>query len=379
MRVDRRLLKNLDWALIAITLILIATGVVIVYSATRANPALTGGNPFAYARKQIIAAIIGIAMVIGLMTFDYHISERGYYALYFLNLLLLIAVLLFGKEVNGAKSWFHIGPLGIQPSEFAKIFLILTLARHLSQKDSLSSFFDLISAFVHIGVPLLLILLQPDLGTAMVLVAILFGMLYLAGARPKHLGVIVLSVVAIVVVWALLSAFFGVPFPLKSYQIARLTAFVNPQKYYDGAGYNVIQSMTAVGSGRFLGKGLFNSTQGRLGFLPEHHTDFIFAIFGEEFGFLGCFLLLLGYLLLIWRGLKIAYQAKDLYGSLIAGGVVSMFLFHVLVNVGMNIGIMPITGIPLPFISAGGSSMMVNLVGVGLLLNVWSRRLKIMF
>ncbi|HAH97010.1 MAG TPA: rod shape-determining protein RodA [Firmicutes bacterium] len=379
MRVDRRLLKNLDWALIAITLILIATGVVIVYSATRANPALTGGNPFAYARKQIIAAIIGIAMVIGLMTFDYHLSERGYYALYFLNLLLLIAVLLFGKEVNGAKSWFHIGPLGIQPSEFAKIFLILTLARHLSQKDSLSSFFDLISAFVHIGVPLLLILLQPDLGTAMVLVAILFGMLYLAGARPKHLGVIVLSVVAIVVVWALLSAFFGVPFPLKSYQIARLTAFVNPQKYYDGAGYNVIQSMTAVGSGRFLGKGLFNSTQGRLGFLPEHHTDFIFAIFGEEFGFLGCFLLLLGYLLLIWRGLKIAYQAKDLYGSLIAGGVVSMFLFHVLVNVGMNIGIMPITGIPLPFISAGGSSMMVNLVGVGLLLNVWSRRLKIMF
>ena len=379
MRVDRRLLKNLDWALIAITLILIATGVVIVYSATRANPALTGGNPFAYARKQIIAAIIGIAMVIGLMTFDYHISERGYYALYFLNLLLLIAVLLFGKEVNGAKSWFHIGPLGIQPSEFAKIFLILTLARHLSQKDSLSSFFDLISAFVHIGVPLLLILLQPDLGTAMVLVAILFGMLYLAGARPKHLGAIVLSVVAIVVVWALLSAFFGVPFPLKSYQIARLTAFVNPQKYYDGAGYNVIQSMTAVGSGRFLGKGLFNSTQGRLGFLPEHHTDFIFAIFGEEFGFLGCFLLLLGYLLLIWRGLKIAYQAKDLYGSLIAGGVVSMFLFHVLVNVGMNIGIMPITGIPLPFISAGGSSMMVNLVGVGLLLNVWSRRLKIMF
>ncbi len=379
MRVDRRLLKNLDWALIAITLILIATGVVIVYSATRANPALTGGNPFAYARKQIIAAIIGIAMVIGLMTFDYHLSERGYYALYFLNLLLLIAVLLFGKEVNGAKSWFHIGPLGIQPSEFAKIFLILTLARHLSQKDSLSSFFDLISAFVHIGVPLLLILLQPDLGTAMVLVAILFGMLYLAGARPKHLGAIVLSVVAIVVVWALLSAFFGVPFPLKSYQIARLTAFVNPQKYYDGAGYNVIQSMTAVGSGRFLGKGLFNSTQGRLGFLPEHHTDFIFAIFGEEFGFLGCFLLLLGYLLLIWRGLKIAYQAKDLYGSLIAGGVVSMFLFHVLVNVGMNIGIMPITGIPLPFISAGGSSMMVNLVGVGLLLNVWSRRLKIMF
>ena len=379
MRVDRRLLKNLDWALIAITLILIATGVVIVYSATRANPALTGGNPFAYARKQIIAAIIGIAMVIGLMTFDYHLSERGYYALYFLNLLLLIAVLLFGKEVNGAKSWFHIGPVGIQPSEFAKIFLILTLARHLSQKDSLSSFFDLISAFVHIGVPLLLILLQPDLGTAMVLVAILFGMLYLAGARPKHLGVIVLSVVAIVVVWALLSAFFGVPFPLKSYQIARLTAFVNPQKYYDGAGYNVIQSMTAVGSGRFLGKGLFNSTQGRLGFLPEHHTDFIFAIFGEEFGFLGCFLLLLGYLLLIWRGLKIAYQAKDLYGSLIAGGVVSMFLFHVLVNVGMNIGIMPITGIPLPFISAGGSSMMVNLVGVGLLLNVWSRRLKIMF
>jgi len=379
MRVDRRLLKNLDWALIAITLILIAAGIVIVYSATRENPALTGGDPFAYAKKQIIAAIIGIAMVVGLMSFDYHLSERVYYGMYIFNLLLLIAVLVFGKEVNGAKSWFHIGPLGIQPSEFAKIILILTLARHLSTKDSLSSFYDLISPFMLIGIPLGFIMLQPDLGTAMVLVAILFGMLYLAGARPKHLGAIVLSVVAIVVVWALLSTFFGVPFPLKPYQIARLTAFVSPEKYYDGAGYNVIQSMTAVGSGRFLGKGLFNSTQGRLGFLPEHHTDFIFAIFGEEFGFLGSFLLLLGYFLLIWRGIKIASQAKDLYGSLIAGGVVSMFLFHVLINVGMNIGIMPITGIPLPFISAGGSSMMVNLVGVGLLLNVWSRRQKIMF
>ncbi|MGI5853338.1 MAG: rod shape-determining protein RodA, partial [Bacillota bacterium] len=356
-----------------------AAGIVIVYSATRSNPSLTGGDPLAYVKKQIIAAIIGIVMVIGLMSFDYHLSDRGYYGIYIFNLLFLIAVLAFGKVVNGAKSWFHIGPLGIQPSEFAKIFLILTLARHLSAKDSLSSFWDLITPFLLVGIPLIFIMLQPDLGTAMVLVAILFGMLYLAGARPLHLGAIVLSVVVIITGWALLSKFFGVPFPLQPYQIARLTAFVNPEKYYDGAGYNVIQSMTAVGSGRFLGKGLFNSTQGRLGFLPEHHTDFIFAIFGEEFGFLGCFLLLLCYLLLIWRGIKIASQAKDLYGSLIAGGVVSMYLFHILINVGMNIGIMPITGIPLPFISAGGTSMMVNLLGIGLLLNVWTRRHKIMF
>jgi rod shape determining protein RodA len=379
MAVDRRFLKNLDWTLIAATLILIAAGIVIVYSATRSNPSLTGGDPLAYVKKQIIAAIIGIVMVIGLMSFDYHLSDRGYYGIYIFNLLFLIAVLAFGKVVNGAKSWFHIGPLGIQPSEFAKIFLILTLARHLSAKDSLSSFWDLITPFLLVGIPLIFIMLQPDLGTAMVLVAILFGMLYLAGARPLHLGAIVLSVVVIITGWALLSKFFGVPFPLQPYQIARLTAFVNPEKYYDGAGYNVIQSMTAVGSGRFLGKGLFNSTQGRLGFLPEHHTDFIFAIFGEEFGFLGCFLLLLCYLLLIWRGIKIASQAKDLYGSLIAGGVVSMYLFHILINVGMNIGIMPITGIPLPFISAGGTSMMVNLLGIGLLLNVWTRRHKIMF
>lgn len=379
MLVDRRLLKNLDWPLIFVTLLLVSVGVLMVYSSTHTNTALTGGDPFSFARKQIAAVVIGIALVVLIMTFDYHISDRGFLVLYLFNLAFLASVVILGKEVNGAKSWIRIGPMGIQPSEFAKILLIVTLARHLSKKERLSSFFDLFSSFALVAPPLALIMLQPDLGTALVFVAVLFGMLLIAGARPLHLGAIIGAVVVVVVVWVLLNHFFGVPLPLKQYQIDRLTAFVNPERDQHGAGYNVIQAMTAVGSGRFFGKGLFHSTQARLGFLPENHTDFIFAVFGEEFGFFGSFLLLCAYFVLIWRGLHVAQHAKDRYGGLVAGGIVCMWLFHLLVNIGMNIGIMPITGIPLPFFSSGGSSMMANLMAVGILLNIWSRRLKIMF
>lgn len=380
MLVDRRLLKNLDWPLIFVTLLLVSIGVLMVYSSTHANTTLTGGDPFVFARKQIIAVMVGISLIVLVMTFDYHISDRGQLILYLFNLVLLASVMLLGREINGAKSWIRIGPLGIQPSEFAKIILILTLGKHLSNKEHLSSFYDLVSAFVHVVPPLALIMLQPDLGTGLVFVAVLFGMLLIAGARPVHLGAIIGTGIAVIALVFILNHFFGFPpVPLKPYQISRLTAFVNPERDQHGAGYNVIQAMTAVGSGRFFGKGLFHSTQGRLNFLPEHHTDFIFAVFGEEFGFFGSFLLLCGYFFLCWRALRVAQHAKDRFGGLVAGGIVCMWLFHLLVNVGMNMGIMPITGIPLPFFSSGGSSMMANLMAVGLLLNIWSRRLKIMF
>lgn len=379
MLVDRRLLKNLDWPLILVTTLVIMMGILMVFSATRFNNALTGGRPFAYAIKQLAAVIIGVTAVLLMLTFDYHISDRASMVLYGVNLVLLASVLIIGNLVNGAKSWIDLGPFNLQPSELSKIILIVVLARYLSQKESLSSFYDLAVPFAIMMPPLFLIMLQPDLGTAMVYMAILFGMLLLAGARPRHLGLIVLAGVLAIGGWVLLRHFVpGVPF-LKDYQVARLTSFINPEKDYLGSGYNVVQATTAVGSGRFLGKGLFHSTQGRLGFLPEHHTDFIFAVFGEEFGFFGSFLLLCAYFFIGWRGLKVAQEAKDRFGGLVAGGIVCMFVFHLLVNVGMNMGIMPITGIPLPFFSYGGSSMMANLVAVGFLLNIWVRRLKIMF
>jgi rod shape determining protein RodA len=216
-----------------------------------------------------------------------------------------------------------------------------------------------------------LILLQPDLGTAMVFVGILFGMLWVAGANPKHLGAIVLAGLILAVplfLWV-----------LKPYQQARLMTLFNPYADPTGNGYNVIQSMIAIGSGRFLGKGLFGGTQTQLNFVPEHHTDFIFSVIGEELGFAGGALVLFLFLILLWRIMTVAATSKDKYGALIATGVTAMIGFHVLENVGMTMGVMPVTGIPLPFISYGGSSLMANMIAIGLVLNVGMRRQKIMF
>jgi rod shape determining protein RodA len=204
-------------------------------------------------------------------------------------------------------------------------------------------------------------------------------MMYVAGAPGKKLLILILTGVLGIAILFLGHNYLGTPLPIKQYQVNRLTSFINPEKDPHGSGWNVIQAVIAVGSGQFSGKGLFHGTQGRLGYLPENHTDFIFAVLCEELGFVGGFGVLFLYFTLIWRGIRIAFQAKDKTGTLIAVGIVSMFLFHILENVGMNIGLMPITGIPLPFISYGGTSMMANLVATGILVNIWARRQKIMF
>ncbi|MGE5550973.1 MAG: rod shape-determining protein RodA [Bacteroidota bacterium] len=374
---ERRLLRNLDLTVLVTVLLLVLFGLAMVYSATHT---LNQKDPFFATKRQLLGVILGFAGMALIILVDYHASERFHLAIYLGNLLMLGAVLIFGREVNGAKSWLDLGPIRFQPSEFAKVAAIVTLARHLANKEHLDTLWDLVSPLLHVAGPLVLILLQPDLGTLLVFAFITFAMLYMAGTRGWHLALIFGLPMLLVIGAIAVHLRFGVQLPLiKGYQLKRLTSFLDPAKDAQGSGYNIIQAMIAVGSGRFLGKGYLHSTQGRLGYVPEHQTDFIFAVVGEELGFVGGFLLLSLFFTLIWRGLRIAYQAKDKYGSLIATGVLAMFLFHVLENVGMNLGIMPITGIPLPFISFGSSSMSASLWAVGLLENVWARRQKIMF
>ncbi|MGQ9778787.1 MAG: rod shape-determining protein RodA [Bacillota bacterium] len=369
------MLRHLDYTMLITVLLLVLFGLAMVYSATHTSQR----DSLLTVKKQLVGVALGFLGMALIVLVDYHVSERFHLLIYFGNLLVLAAVLFLGKEVHGARSWFGFGPFGFQPSEFAKVAVIITLARHLDKKESLSIFWDLFGPLLHVGAPLLLILLQPDLGTALVFVFITFSMLYMAGAKGRHLAL--LGGVPLLVFIALIFGHlrYGFPLPLKEYQIKRLTSFIDPTRDAQGAGYNLLQAMIAIGSGRFLGKGYLRGTQGRLGYVPEHQTDFIFTIVGEELGFLGSFILLALFFTLIWRGLRVAYQAKDRYGRLLATGVVAMFLFHVMENIGMNLGIMPITGIPLPFISAGASSMTASLWAVGILENVWARRQKIMF
>jgi rod shape determining protein RodA len=373
---DRRHFKNLDFVLITVVGLLVFIGLIMIYSATHANIALNHGDPFSFVKRQFGAVIIGVLAMIFLLFFDYRVSDRLSQFLYGLNIIILALVLTpLGRSGNGAQSWVF----GVQPSEIAKVILIVTLGKYLAEKESLSSFYNFIWPFVHVGFPLLLILLQPDLGTALVFIFITFTMMYTAGASGWKLMVLVLIGLMGLTGMFLGHHFFNMPLPIKHYQVNRLTSFINPERDPQGSGWNVRQAVIAVGSGQFFGKGLFRGTQGRLGYLPENHTDFIFAVLCEELGFVGGFGVLCLFFTLIWRGIRISYQARDKTGTIMGVGIVSMFLFHILENVGMNMGIMPITGIPLPFITSGGSSMIANLIAIGILINIWARRQKIMF
>ena len=378
---DKKLLKNIDYYLLISVLLLVVIGMVMIYSTTRNNYTLTGGDPFALVKKQALAVVIGIVGMILIMLSDYRFPDFIFQMLYGLNLLMLVLVLTpLGMEVKGAKSWLNLGgAFSLQPSELAKLLVILTLAKHLADKEEINSFWDLWSPFIHIAFPLVLILLQPDLGTTLVFLFFFFVMLFIAGYNRRFLlGIILAGLLALVLLFAC-HHFFGTPLPFKEYQIQRMTIFLNPDRDPTGSGWNVRQAIIAVGSGRFTGKGLFQGSQGRLGFLPESHNDFIFAILCEELGFLGGFLVLALFFVIIWRCLVIMEQAKDKEGVLITAGITAMFLFHIMENIGMNIGIMPITGIPLPFVSYGGSAMITNLLAIGFIENIWLRRQKLLF
>jgi rod shape determining protein RodA len=363
----RRLLRNLDPYLLAATALLVAVGLVMVYSTTR-----SGAHPFLFVRSQILHVIAGVLVGVVLVVVDYRTLAAGARGLYIANVVFLAAVLVFGRSTLGAQRWISLGPFGqFQPSEFAKLAIIVTLARHLSLRPGpYTSFRDLLPFLAHIGVPMVLIFRQPDLGTALVYGAILLGMLYAGGVRRRDLVALGAGTLALgPILWHV----------LKDYQRRRLLVFLDPGVDPLGAGYGIIQSKIAVGSGMLWGKGLFAGTQNVLQFVPEHHTDFIFSVIGEELGLVGSLLLLGLFLLWLSRGLRIAALALDRFGALASVGIVSMVAFHVFVNIGMTVGIMPITGIPLPFISYGGSALMTMLWATALLLNIGMRHQKILF
>jgi len=388
-----RFLKKLDHTLLASVAIIILLGLTIIYSATKptellpvAGSVADSADPFAYVKRQILWVLVGTGMMGMMLYIHYEDLMKHMKFLYIINLIMLGAVIFFGVSELGAQRWVRIGGFHFQPSEFSKLMIIICFAAFLSsRKKKLNRFRDLLPSFAFFVFPTMLILKQPDLGTALVFFAVMFGMLFVSGANPKLLVLIIAVVLGAVSLWIWahlwLEANRGVQLwmPLKDYQLNRLIIFINPWQDWHGAGYNVIQSQIAIGQGGFWGRGLFQGSQTHGDFLPIQETDFIFSVVGEELGFIGAFVLLTLYFIVIYRCILITINAKDDFGTLIAAGIVSMITFHVLVNVGMTCGIMPVTGIPLPMFSSGGSSMITNLAALGLLLNINMRRQKIMF
>ncbi|MHB1127743.1 MAG: rod shape-determining protein RodA [Bacillota bacterium] len=384
-KLEKKLLKRLDYGFIAAVAAILTYSIFVLTSASESIAQGMTGDPLYFVKKQLLWVGIGIVALLVILSVDYLRLERYSKIIYIANILLLVAVLIpgVGNEAKGATRWIDLGPVPLQPSEFAKLGIIISFAHFLAARQGrLNTLKELLPCFAFVGIPMLLILRQPDLGTSLVFIGIAFGMLFIAGARPALLGSLVVTGITGVIL-ALVGHFrWGLPLPLKDYQLMRLVVFLNP--YNDGAGgrdsgYQMIQSLVAIGSGSWWGKGWKNGSQVQLNFLPEHHTDFIFSVLGEELGLVGGIALLALFFYLIYRAIDIAYRAKDLFGTLVVTGVTSMFVFQLLVNVGMTIGMMPITGVPLPLFSYGGSSMLTNLMALGLIININIRRQKILF
>lgn len=357
---------RLDWILITAVLLLLGVGLLALYSISASEKInAQEANFFA---KQAVAFAVGIIVMFIFSLVDYHNFRSHSKIIYFLMLLVLILVLIKGSLVRGTTGWISFGFLNFQPVEIAKVLLILSLASFITKsKAMLSEITRLVASFAIAGVAIGLVLLQPDFGSALVLMAILVTMLLLSGIEWKYLAVMVaLGILSLVMTW----------FLLADYQRNRIINFVNPENDPKGSGYNVIQSMVAVGSGGLLGKGLGHGSQSQLNFLPENHTDFIFAVIVEEFGVVGAGVIIILLLVIFYRLKRIAQIAMDNFGYLIAAGSMAMFFVQVMVNIGMNIGVMPVTGIPLIFLSYGGSSLVVSFMTIGIINNIFlvSRR-----
>jgi rod shape determining protein RodA len=363
-------LRSLDWLLIAGVGGLIAVGLWAVSGVTRFDIA---GNPSYYLKRQIAYVCVGaLALVVGLLV-DTDLYRRFWRPIFYSTVGLIAVVLVIGRAARGSTRWINVGFFTFQPSEFGKLLFVLAVAGFIAERARNPSDPSLTLRVLGLGiVPILLVFAQPDLGTALVYAAALGAMLFVCGTPWKQLAVLGSLAVLLVSVVLWIGPALGVNF-LHGYQKSRLTCFVHPQKCSVDARYNLEQSIAAVGSGEVKGRGVKNATQTRLNFLPEHGTDFVFASFSEQRGFVGASLLLALYLFVLWRGLRIVTVARDLYSAIVAGGIVVALLFQIFVNVGMTMGIAPITGIPLPFVSVGGSSMIANLAAVGVLLSIHAR------
>lgn len=353
-------LRSVDPILLVTSLALTAFGILAVYVAGT-------DDREGYALNQTLGFVIGLLGAVPLTLMDYR-RLKGYLPLlYGVTIVMLLAVTVVGASAKGAQRWIDIGPVQVQPSEFAKLLVVVVLAGYFSE-HRLSDNTNFLKALGILSLPGLLVFAQPDLGTALVFAAIFFVMAFVGGAKLYQIGALVVSAVAM----AALSIKLGV---LEDYQVARLTAFLDPTGITD-EGYQVFQSKLAIGSGGVTGKGFDATTLANLGFLPEDHTDFIFSNLAERTGFVGGLLLLGLFFVLVWRMLHVATVSRDRFGVLIAVGIATIFLFHVFVNIGMTMGLMPVTGIPLPFISYGRSNLVVSVIALGLLQSIAMRSKK---
>jgi rod shape determining protein RodA len=351
-----------DLQLTTYAALLVAIGLVMAYT----NSIQGGAETFS--RGLMWAAIAVVAFIVATI-FDYHWLKTFAWPIYGLQLGLLVATLAIGDGIGGSARWVYIGPLAFQFSEMAKILMIIVLASYLASREGhLDSPFSIIGACLLVGPPLFLVMLQPDLGTSLVFGAILAGMLWMSGASLRWLFALAAAVVAMVpIAWTYL---------LRDYQKARLTAFLDSNPDIQGAGFQLHQAQIAVGSGGFFGKGLTNGTQTQGDILPVQATDFVFATLGEELGFIGAVVLFALFILLLWRVLVAGWRSRDAFGTLFAAGVASMVLFQLIVNVGMVLGVMPITGIPLPFVTHGGASLVSMAAGLGILQSINIRQTR---
>jgi rod shape determining protein RodA len=364
---------RLDWVVVTSTAALLAIGALLVWSATASNEALTGGDSTAYLSKHLTNVAIGVVLAFLIAATD-HRWVRLWAPLVYVGAVVGLALVLSpaGAVINGSRSWILIGGMSIQPAEFAKLGVVAGLALLLAEKTELRKGLshlrdrDVVAALLIVAVPAGLIMSQPDLGTMLVLSATVFGLLAVAGTPKRWLCVLALGGTGAVTAAVQLGF-------LKGYQLLRFEAFMDPTLDPRGAGYNTTQARIAIGNGGLFGQGLFHGSQTQSGFVPEQHTDFVFTVAGEELGLVGAGVVITLFLVLLWRAIRIATLADDMFGRLAGAGIVCWFGFQAFQNIGMCLGIMPVTGVPLPLVSYGGTSMFASLMAVGLLLNIHLR------
>lgn len=359
---DRRLVQYFDWILLVLILLLCFIGLMTLYSAVTAGTV----QKILYL-KQSIWFSAGLMLMVCSFLFNYKSLEGWAFVIYGGCILLLIGVLVFGKYIGGSRRWLSFAGVSIQPSEMIKIALVIVLSKYYSKFSKKNGFtiIELFSPFLLVLIPFMLVVRQPDLGTAMLILLIAVSMTVFVKIERRSLVYLAsFCTITVPLVW----------FFLKDYQKERILTFLNPDRDPLGSGYHIIQSKIAIGSGMFSGKGFLQGTQNAFSFLPEQHTDFIFSVFAEEWGFIGSILLLLIFFMLIVWGLKVADGCRDSFGTILAVGLTAMLFWEIVINIGMVTGLVPVVGVPLPFISYGGSSIVTKLICIGILMNLSMRR-----
>ena len=364
MQIDRRMIAHFDWLLFFLTLAFVGIGITTIYSA---NFNMAEGHAGVLPLRQSIWLGLGLIAMFTALSFDYHHIDRLVYPFYGAMLILLALVFVIGHSGGGSQRWINLGFFRLQPSEPAKLAIVLLMAKYFQTDEPPKGYYlrDLWVPFALVGPLIFLTLIQPDLGTAIILGVVFISMVLMGGLRLRSFSILVGTGLAFLpIAWQF----------LKNYQRNRILTFLDPDRDPLGAGYHVIQSQIAIGSGKLFGKGFMHGTQNRLNFLPEQHTDFIFAVFSEEWGLIGCAVLLLLYFVMIAYCLRVVQRAKDRFGALLVFGMIAIVFWHVAINIAMVSGIMPVVGVPLPMISYGGSALASMMFAMGVIMNVSMRR-----